>query len=363
MSLYRRKGSDIWKARIVINGVVHQFTTGTANKNTARSIEAAKRTDILKGNVGLSAPTLEDFAERFINSLPGRVSKQTYRFYVCHWKPLVAFEPLAKCRIDRIGPAVIEDFVTWRRAGGRAKRKPVESARVLLAGTEITSPRAQKTVEEKPRTVSTITVNHALRTLRRALHKAHEWGLIPKVPKITLLPHEHQRDYVLSEDTVKKFETDEKGVIGKLVPFLVDTGLRRGEVVALEWTDVNFAERYIEVRKGKTKFARRKVPLTKRAEAILEKLPRKDERVWTVNGKRITIDWISHAFLRARKRLKLPDGAVLHSTRHTFCTRLGERGGDAFAIQRLAGHSSITISQRYVHPSAGRLDAAIALLN
>jgi site-specific recombinase XerD len=66
--------------------------------------------------------------------------------------------------------------------------------------------------------------------------------------------------------------------------------------------------------------------------------------------------------LRVRRRLKLPETCVLHSTRHTFCTRLGERGADAFAIQRLAGHSSIIISQRYVHPAAARLDAAIALL-
>jgi integrase len=328
MTLYRRPKSKYWWSRIEINGRVHQFTTRSNNKNVARQLEAAKRTDLVKGNAGLTAPTLNTFATRFINSLFGRVSKQTIRFYLCHWKPLVEFEPLCECRIDRIDAALLQDFVAWRR-----------------------------------KSVSTITVNHNLRTLRRALHLAAEWNLIAKVPKIRLLPHEHRRDYVIPDEAVERFAKSEAGLIGKLVPFLVDTGLRRGEVVGLVWDNVNFAERYIQVAKGKTASARRKVPLTHRAEAVLKALPRCDDHVFTLNGHRITIDWISHAFLRARKRLKLPDGAVLHSTRHTFCTRLGEKGADAFAIQRLAGHSSITISQRYVHPSAGRLDAAIALLD
>jgi integrase len=326
MTLYRR--GNVWWSRIEVNKRVYQFSTKTGNKNTARSVEATFRAEKIKGITGVEAPTLYDFSAQFINSLPGRVSKQTYRFYVCHWMPLLEFESIAECRLDRIGSAVIEQFITWRR-----------------------------------KSVSTVTVNHNLRTLRRALHRAVEWNLIAKVPKITLLPNEHQREYVLSVETVDKFATKEKGLIGKLVPFLVDTGLRRREVVELTWDNVNFAERYIHVAKGKTKSARRKIPMTQRVETILKSLPKCDERVFTRNGRRISIDWISHAFLHARKRLGLPDDAVLHSTRHTFCTRLGERGASAFDIQRLAGHSSITISQRYVHPSSDQLDAAIALLN
>src|SRR5437764_14887905 len=42
---------------------------------------------------------------------------------------------------------------------------------------------------------------------------------------------------------------------------------------------------------------------------------------------------------------------VIHSLRHTMLTRLGESGVDAFTIMGIAGHSSITVSQRYVHPT------------
>jgi hypothetical protein len=47
---------------------------------------------------------------------------------------------------------------------------------------------------------------------------------------------------------------------------------------------------------------------------------------------------------------------VIHSLRHTMLTRLGEAGADAFTIMKIAGHSSVTVSQRYVHPTPEGLE-------
>lgn len=327
MSLYKR--GDVWWSRIEVNKRVHQFSCKTSNKNTARTFEAQERTRLLKNETGVTCPTLSDFGPEFILSLRHRVSKETRRFYKTHWEPIYWDSPLHELRLDKIGPAEIEQFVQWRR-----KQK-----------------------------VSATTINHNLRTLRRALHLAVEWGKITKVPKIRLLPGEVQREYVLSEADVTRFAAL-AGLIGRLVPFLVDTGLRRREVCNLLWVNVNTGGTEIHITKGKTKAARRRIPLTERAKKILADLPRDGDNVFTIRPKRgITHDWISHAFLDGRRALELPTDCVLHSCRHTFCTRLGEAGADAFAIQRLAGHSSITISQRYVHPSAGRLDSVISLLN
>jgi len=325
LTLYRR--GNIWWSRIEIDKTVHQFSTKATSKHTARQVEAAHRTELVKGRAGLRAPTLFDFSKQFINSLPDRVSRETFRFYVGHFRALWEFPALGQCQLDRINMALVEDFIQWRRKQG----------------------------------VSVTTVNHNLRTLRRALHLAAEWNVIAKVPKVKLLPGELQRDYVLSEQTVERF-TREPQPMCWLVPFLVDTGLRRAEICNLLWDNVNFSERWIFITRGKSKYARRRIPLTKRAEKILHELPRACASVFSVRDRKMTGNWISRAFLRTRRKLKLPDDCVLHSTRHTFCTRLGEKGADAFAIQRLAGHSSIVISQRYVHPAAARLDAAIALL-
>jgi len=68
--------------------------------------------------------------------------------------------------------------------------------------------------------------------------------------------------------------------------------------------------------------------------------------------------------LKSQHAKALKDSAVkpfvLYSLRHTMLTRLGEAGADAFAIQKIAGHSSIVVSQRYVHPTPERLESAFA---
>jgi integrase len=53
---------------------------------------------------------------------------------------------------------------------------------------------------------------------------------------------------------------------------------------------------------------------------------------------------------------------VLHSLRHTMLTRLGESGVDAFTIMRIAGHSSIVVSQRYIHPTPEAVERAFERL-
>jgi len=55
---------------------------------------------------------------------------------------------------------------------------------------------------------------------------------------------------------------------------------------------------------------------------------------------------LDHQFRALRKAMELPQDCVLHSCRHTFCTRLGSSGVDAFTLQKLAGHSNITVSAR-----------------
>ena len=63
----------------------------------------------------------------------------------------------------------------------------------------------------------------------------------------------------------------------------------------------------------------------------------------------------------ASKRAKVRKG--VHILRHTFCSHLSMRGAPARAIQELAGHADLTMTQRYMHLSPAALDAAIRLLD
>jgi integrase len=71
---------------------------------------------------------------------------------------------------------------------------------------------------------------------------------------------------------------------------------------------------------------------------------------------------LDHLHKELRTTLKMPPGSVLHSLRHTYGTQLGEGGADAFSIMCLMGHSSVTISQRYVHPTPEALEMAVQRL-
>src|ERR1035437_4281394 len=79
-------------------------------------------------------------------------------------------------------------------------------------------------------------------------------------------------------------------------------------------------------------------------------------------GEPILVASLDHQHAKVRELLKLPEDFVVHSLRHTMLTRLGLPGADAFTIMRIAGHSGITISQRYVQPSPEPVEGAFEKL-
>jgi site-specific recombinase XerD len=70
---------------------------------------------------------------------------------------------------------------------------------------------------------------------------------------------------------------------------------------------------------------------------------------------------VQYRVKRAARRAKVQDG--VHVLRHTFCSHLAMKGGAARAIQELAGHAELSMTQRYMHLSPAALDSAIRLLD
>ena len=152
----------------------------------------------------------------------------------------------------------------------------------------------------------------------------------------------------------------------------LDTGLRVGEALALQWNDVHLEPvnggklGYLQVREGKLRNARRNPSLTSRVRFMLETRHAtfQSSEVFTARGgiRPLSIFTLEAQHARRRRDLRLPADFVLHSLRHTFGTRLGESGADAFTIMRRLGHSTVTVSQRYVHPTPESLERAFGRL-
>jgi integrase len=132
----------------------------------------------------------------------------------------------------------------------------------------------------------------------------------------------------------------------------------------LQWPDVRLqtAVHAKHIRGGKSRYEKRNLRLTTRAAEMLMARKATTKSVWVFPGETnesaILGTSLDHQHEDVRRALKLPKDFVIHSLRHTMLTRLGEAGADAFTIMKIAGHSSVTVSQRYVHPTPEGMDRA-----
>jgi len=126
---------------------------------------------------------------------------------------------------------------------------------------------------------------------------------------------------------------------------IVETGMRPGEVFEAHGENVNLDERYIFIPTGKTSFARRTIPLTNGAYGVLG-------RLWKP-GKLFEGAATHQIVMRRHKKLckRLEFDFRLYDFRHTYGTRMAMAGVGLMTLQELMAHSSITITQRYCHPT------------
>jgi len=349
MSVYKR--GKRWYYDFTVNGERFNVSTMAKTKRIAEDIERTERNRLLLSEHGIApaklTPIFKTFAEgKFLDHVKVRSAKKkrTIQYYEEKVRRLVDFDPLATARLKDIDPSLIEDYVQHR---AKAKRKIAS-------------------------------INRELAALRHALRLAEEWGELRKAPKIRLLPGEVGREYVLDYATEKKYLEVIPQPLQDLAILILDTGMRPEECLTRRWEHIHLAPAnsaqfgYIAITEGKTKNAKRNVPLTARSSALLTTRKRFHEDTGWVfpgqrNGKHLTIFGIDNIHARIRRETVKEDGTpafskefVVYSLRHTFGTRLGESGADPYVIMRLMGHSSIVISQKYVHPTPEHVERAMA---
>jgi integrase len=150
-----------------------------------------------------------------------------------------------------------------------------------------------------------------------------------------------------------------------------EAGLRCGEILALEWRDVDLEKRQLSVQRsswnGQTTAPKsgrvRYIPLTRRlAEALRQHRHLRSRHVLCQrDGAPLSRQQVQYRVKRAARQAEVRDR--VHLLRHTFCSHLAMRGAPGRAIQELAGHSELGVTQRYMHLSPAALDAAVQLLD
>jgi len=338
--IYKR-GKFYW-TKFQHQGRMIYKSTGQTSRTKARQVEARLRSELAMGNFGIltprSVPTLSEFIkDRFEPWCTGRfpaTSKTWHSWYRPGLRSIESFSPLSGRLITEITSEHVDGFAAHLSAKG----------------------------------LQPASVNAQLRVLRSALHKAKQWGVLSIVANIAMVPGEKHRERVLTTEEESRYLAKTSPLLNDVATVLIDTGMRPEECFRMCWEHINWTGgRYgtVLVTHGKTESARRIIPLTPRASAILQArwgLASKSEEgwVWSAPTKSGHIE-PSSLKKQHTKALCLSKVRpfVLYTLRHTMLTRLGESGCDVWTLARIAGHSNIRISQRYVHPSAAHIDQSV----
>jgi integrase len=331
--LIYKRGKTYWYKFMWQGRMVYE-STKQRNDKVARNMESAHRTSLAKGEVGIREKRvliLKDFLRE--DFLPFAQTKHaakplTLRYYRQGCDMLLK-SSLAGLRLDEINDSQAQDFAR-------------KNTRLSAAG-----------------------INRGLRTLRRALNLAYQWGKLDKPIKITLATGERMRERVLTEEESIRYLNACSQPWRDCATLILDEGFRPSEVFALRWTHILFSEDgagLIQIVSGKSKAARRILPMTPRVFDLLRMryetagrpsdgwiFPRRRTPARHING-----DGVKDQHKRALAKSGIePFEFVPYSLRHTGLTKLGEAaGGNVFVLACIAGHSSIATTQRYVHPQA-----------
>ncbi len=223
---------------------------------------------------------------------------------------------------------------------------------------------------------SPTTVAHEFSRLRHMLNWAVGQGYLKRSPAKGVKPPKPEPGrlrYLTAEELARLMEALEpsslmenpynkgdkvsdlvRGYLKPLVILAINTGCRLGELLSLEWKDVNLRERFITLEHTKNN-ERRIVPLNQEAYEAIKGLPR---RIDTERLFPFTRHQVHGAFYRAVRRAGIKDFRF-HDLRHTFASYLAMSGANMRTIQELLGHKDMRMTLRYSHLSPAHLKEAV----
>ncbi len=317
------------------------------------------------GYAGDNRLTVRELALRWLASKEQRVAAKTYAFYASHVRLYIA-PALGSLRAERLRPAHVEAAISAWSLGKRNDRE-----RGALS----------------PRTVA-----HIFSTVRTMLRWGARMGLVLRNAADSVDPprFESKEMHVLDPAGVARLLRAAQGTeLQAIIAVAIGTGLRRGELLALRWSDVDLDARRLHVRrslethKGVT---RTKPPKTARSARTIALPPfvidvLRYEQVRQRESRRAPADgWVftradgaswepgafSLAFARFVTGAKLPH-VRFHDLRHSFGTLALASGVDLQTVSRALGHESTAITSRiYLHAiealqedAAARIDALL----
>ena len=331
MSTYRR--GKIWWFRFEFAGRRIQESSHCTNKHKAEQLEAKRKTDLVEGHAGIrrkAAPMRFDEAvQQFIEWSKYIHRPKTHDAHKMHCDTLKRF--FGTKWLDQITPEAVEQF---RLARLREERRNANDGS----------------------TVAPATVNRALETLRLIFNHLE---LKSPTRKEMFFDEEGQTRVVSVEEELAYFRKASQP-LRHIATLILQTGMRPDEVFRMEIRNLDFARRLISNPYGKTKAAKRVIPMTREVHEILQARAKMARGRWVFSSPAgpgraedpdRPIKTVRKAHDAALRRAGIKEHFRLYDLRHTYATRAAQAGIDVLTLAALLGHTTVQMTSRYVHPT------------
>lgn len=210
------------------------------------------------------------------------------------------------------------------------------------------------------------TVNRMLTILKHTLRKATEWDMVEeevlkRVRKVKQIPEHNTRLRFLSQEETQALIEACASHLKPIVLVALHTGMRKGEILGLKWSQVDLRHGFILL--GTTKNGEHKeIPINATLRQVFESIPHGPESEYIfVNRDGRPFKSVDQSFTVACRRVGIQD-FHFHDLRHTFASHLIMAGVDIITVKELLGHKTLTMTLRYAHLAPSHKVKAVKVL-